>query len=57
MTQTTTLEDQYVSVARAAALLNTTQAAVIDMVQHNEIESLILIPTTSVRALIAGGAQ
>lgn len=50
-------EEQYMSVTKAAALLKTTPAAVRDMVEHNEIDSLVLIPTTSVRALIAGGAQ
>ena len=46
--------EQYVSVARAAAILGTTPAAVSELLQRNEIESLVLIQTDSLRSYAAG---
>lgn len=53
----TTSDTEYLSVTKAATLLRTTPAAVQDMVEHNEIDSVVLIPAASVRALIAGGVK
>jgi excisionase family DNA binding protein len=52
-----THEEPYMTVTKAAALLRVSVAEVRHMVDHNEIESVVLIPATSVRSLIAGGTR
>lgn len=54
MSDITTLDDQYVSVAQAAAVLGVTQAEVSDLLRRNEIESRTLILRRSLNSFLMG---
>jgi predicted transcriptional regulator len=50
------ITEQFVSVARAATLLGISQAAVGDLLQANEIESMTLIRADSLRSYMEESA-